>query len=90
MDYVKSKKKGKISAEYQKLLNNFKTKLKVNDYHGDYFDRNASQPLCDTDGWFFCEGPYNAVVCPYTEHRINPYGSHINYVVFSTWNFDHR
>lgn len=59
-------------------------------YNGSYFDRLAppDETLCDSQGLFQCEGPYNQCRCPGL-HFINPYASREARIVFSTWNFDH-
>lgn len=47
--------------------------------------------LCDALGEFRCEGVWNANNCAYGDrHRINPYRSHEELVLFSTWNLDHK
>lgn len=73
-----------------KTLAQFQGELKKQQYYGDYFARSASQELrlCCEDGWFSCEGPYNEENCVKL-HKINPYGSKENRVLFSTWNLDH-
>ncbi|XP_043277791.1 DNA fragmentation factor subunit beta [Venturia canescens] len=47
--------------------------------------------LCDANGEFRCEGMWNLERCSYGErHQINPYRSHEELVIFSTWNLDHK
>ncbi|XP_012288739.1 DNA fragmentation factor subunit beta [Orussus abietinus] len=47
--------------------------------------------LCDKNGEFRCSGVWNAEKCPYGErHRINPYRSREDLILFSTWNLDHK
>ncbi|KAL9969949.1 hypothetical protein ACROYT_G022237 [Oculina patagonica] len=84
----------KASKKAQTLLSNtldhFQDELKKQQYFGDYFARTAKQELrlCCDKGWFSCEGPYNEDDC-FKLHKINPYGSKENRVLFSTWNLDH-
>ncbi|CAK9797111.1 DNA fragmentation factor subunit beta [Anthophora plagiata] len=54
-------------------------------------DRESCVSLCDRNGEFRCNGVWNAEKCSYGErHRINPYRSREELVLFSTWNFDHK
>ena len=47
--------------------------------------------LCDKKGEFKCGGVWNANICKYGErHKINPYRSREELILFSTWNLDHR
>ncbi|KAK9303431.1 hypothetical protein QLX08_004912 [Tetragonisca angustula] len=46
--------------------------------------------LCDQTGEFRCHGVWNEEKCPYGTHKINPYRSKEELVLFSTWNFDHK
>ncbi|XP_076754063.1 DNA fragmentation factor-related protein 4 [Xylocopa sonorina] len=47
--------------------------------------------LCDRMGEFRCCGAWNEDKCSYGErHRINPYRSREELILFSTWNFDHK
>lgn len=69
----------------------FKEKLRKSKYNASYFDRSAvseKERLCDSQGLFECEGPYDQHNCPGI-HYINPYTSREARIVFSTWNFDH-
>ncbi|KAK2584430.1 hypothetical protein KPH14_006810 [Odynerus spinipes] len=55
--------------------------------------RNADErrAICDRKGEFRCEGLWNAAECTYgARHRINPYRSREELVLFSTWNLDHK
>lgn len=48
-------------------------------------------PICDWKGEFKCQGAWNASECSYAgRHRINPYRSREELVLFSTWNLDHK
>ena len=80
----------RAQTNLSKTLAQFQGELKKQQYYGDYFARSASQELrlCCEDGWFSCEGPYNEENCVKL-HKINPYGSKENRVLFSTWNLDH-
>ncbi|KOC68920.1 DNA fragmentation factor subunit beta, partial [Habropoda laboriosa] len=76
----------------------FKMQLKEDHYLGHYFDRSRTKieaetlvALCDRKGEFRCNGVWNADKCAYGErHRINPYRSREELILFSTWNFDHK
>lgn len=47
--------------------------------------------LCDERGEFTCCGVWNQDKCAYEEdHKINPYRSKEELVLFSTWNLDHK
>lgn len=47
--------------------------------------------LCDQKGEFKCDGVWNKDHCMYEgQHRINPYRSKEEVILFSTWNLDHR
>lgn len=47
--------------------------------------------LCDHKGEFKCDGVWNKDKCTYDgKHKINPYRSKEELVLFSTWNLDHR
>ncbi|KOX78649.1 hypothetical protein WN51_07510 [Melipona quadrifasciata] len=46
--------------------------------------------LCDRTGEFKCHGVWNEDKCPFGTHKINPYRSKEELVLFSTWNFDHK
>lgn len=46
--------------------------------------------LCDQQGVFRCHGSWDSDVCKYPGHRINPYSSRENVVLFQVWNLDHQ
>ncbi|XP_044017722.1 DNA fragmentation factor subunit beta isoform X2 [Aphidius gifuensis] len=47
--------------------------------------------LCDANGEFQCEGVWNYENCKYGDrHKINPYRSKEELILFSTWNLDHK
>lgn len=47
--------------------------------------------ICDNMGEFRCEGRWNMDGCAYGDrHKINPYRSKEELVLFSTWNLDHK
>lgn len=53
--------------------------------------KNEQYSLCNSNGEFHCEGLWNSNNCEYGDiHRINPYRSHEELVLFSTWNLDHK
>ncbi|XP_060522771.1 DNA fragmentation factor subunit beta [Cylas formicarius] len=79
------------------LLNDLQSKLKLNKYHGYYFDRNAAagdanvSALCNVAGVFTCHGRWDKNGCLYNpSHSINPYTSREERIVFQTWNLDHQ
>ncbi|XP_033335288.2 DNA fragmentation factor-related protein 4 [Megalopta genalis] len=54
-------------------------------------ERQPCVAICDRKGEFRCSGVWNADICAYGDrHRINPYRSREELVLFSTWNFDHK
>jgi hypothetical protein len=66
----------------ESVLDDFRAKLKEQKYYGHFFDRKSdSEPMCDADGKFRCEGRFDASVCAYDGaddkgmHVINPYES---------------
>ncbi|XP_014479667.1 PREDICTED: DNA fragmentation factor subunit beta [Dinoponera quadriceps] len=74
------------------------TKTEANDeepgscsYHVKPRDRQEQIAICDDKGEFQCEGRWNVDRCAYGDrHRINPYRSKEELVLFSTWNLDHK
>ncbi|XP_011137490.1 DNA fragmentation factor subunit beta isoform X2 [Harpegnathos saltator] len=53
--------------------------------------RNEQTAICDNKGEFRCEGRWNMDDCAYGDrHKINPYRSKEEFVLFSTWNLDHK
>lgn len=46
--------------------------------------------LCNQHGEFRCHGAWNSDACKYKAHRINPYASRENVVLFQVWNLDHQ
>lgn len=54
-------------------------------------EREACVAMCDRNGEFRCSGIWNVNNCSYGErHKINPYRSREELILFSTWNFDHK
>lgn len=54
-------------------------------------EKKACIALCDHTGEFRCYGVWNEDKCSYSDkHKINPYRSKEELVLFSTWNFDHK
>lgn len=54
-------------------------------------DRVSCVAMCDQKGEFRCCGIWNAEKCSYGDrHKINPYRSREELILFSTWNFDHK
>ncbi|XP_043237611.1 DNA fragmentation factor subunit beta-like [Amphibalanus amphitrite] len=80
-------------AVLEPLLDEMMQQLKQDRFNGHYFDRSSllkSGRLCDDEGEFECQGLFSKSQCGYDEHRINPYRSREDRIVFSTWNLDHR
>jgi len=78
--------------EFARIIENFQSELKSNQYFAEYFDRfasNESRKLCNEKGWFICQGAFDTNNCDRV-HTINPYASKDTRVLFSTWNLDHR
>lgn len=49
------------------------------------------EAMCDERGEFICKGVWNRDSCQYEDdHKINPYKSKEELVLFSTWNLDHQ
>ena len=73
------------------ILDNFRAELKTVHHFEDIFDRSSDADcrICDEEGWFHCEGPYNENSCR-KYHTINPYATRDCRVFFKTWNLDHR
>ncbi|XP_029804401.1 DNA fragmentation factor subunit beta isoform X5 [Suricata suricatta] len=76
--------------EYVRVVGVMRRRLQAERYHGSYFDRGAKagSRLCTPEGWFSCQGPFDADSCA-SRHSINPYGNRESRVLFSTWNLDH-
>nr|XP_031826916.1 DNA fragmentation factor subunit beta isoform X1 [Nomia melanderi] len=54
-------------------------------------ERQPCVAMCDGKGEFRCGGVWYADSCAYGErHKINPYRSREELILFSTWNFDHK
>ncbi|KAJ7306574.1 hypothetical protein JRQ81_009939 [Phrynocephalus forsythii] len=77
-------------GRFQQIVAAMLEKLKAERYNGRYFDRRqeGTDCLCTKEGWFSCQGPFDAESCP-CQHSINPYGNKESRVLFSTWNLDH-
>ncbi|XP_057607337.1 DNA fragmentation factor subunit beta-like [Chionomys nivalis] len=76
--------------ELKRVLTSMCRKLKSKKYNSSYFDRKAkaSDRLCNLEGWFTCQGPFDLEMCLY-KHYINPYSKRESRLLFSTWNLDH-
>ena len=81
------------------LMEEFVTALQQDEYFAYFFDRRCAQrgAICDQNGVFVCQGLWNSECCSYAaadassgQHRINPYSSREQRVIFTTWNLDHR
>ncbi|XP_034975858.1 DNA fragmentation factor subunit beta [Zootoca vivipara] len=79
-----------VQAKFKEIAEEMLLKLKSERYNGCYFDRREDKKvcLCTPEGWFSCQGPFDAENCP-SQHSINPYGNKESRVLFSTWNLDH-
>lgn len=89
-DQIEKDSEGEAKEQLLELLDQLSKKLKKNDFHGSYFDR-LSKPgdrLCDKEGWFQCEGPFDSKQCD-KYHTINPYASKGYRQLFGLWNLDH-
>ncbi|XP_017883726.1 DNA fragmentation factor subunit beta [Ceratina calcarata] len=54
-------------------------------------EKETRHAICDPMGEFRCAGIWNEEKCSYgDQHRINPYRSREELILFSTWNFDHK
>lgn len=71
------RKKAKVAA-IRDIMND--TTLKV-----EYF-----VSLCDELGDFQCHGIWCDDSCRYENHKINPYASRENVILFQMWNLDHK
>ncbi|BFZ22901.1 hypothetical protein BsWGS_25940 [Bradybaena similaris] len=94
--YYSAKKKienedSATKALLKQVLDELTKQLKTNKYHGHYFDRIAADNLrmCDGNGWFKCEGPFDKDLCSEC-HIINPYTSKWNRLQFQLWDLDHK
>lgn len=79
-----------------RLLNDLQSRLKTVKYFGCYFDRSVClshgnlKSICDERGEFSCQGRWDREVCLYSPgHKINPYTSREERIIFQTWNLDH-
>lgn len=70
-------KKAKVAA-IRDIIND--TTLKANYYVS----------LCDELGNFQCHGIWCDDQCRYNNHKINPYASRENFILFQMWNLDHQ
>ncbi|XP_022666138.1 DNA fragmentation factor subunit beta-like isoform X2 [Varroa destructor] len=71
------------------LFNEFMSRLQQADFNGSYFQREHTEALCCSKGWFGCQGAFDKESCSYS-HCINPYARPEDYLMFSTWNLDHQ
>jgi hypothetical protein len=93
-DFCKRNKKLRPcdQRELKAILQAMLDMLSEHDEYSDYFARDSFHEdvrLCDPEGWFRCEGVYDCTECCFEHHRINPYASKHQRVLFSTWNLDH-
>lgn len=82
--------------QLQALILDLHTRLKMNKFHGYYFDRACAgnenmKSICDIWGTFTCQGRWDKDKCLYhPPHSINPYVSREARIIFQTWNLDHN
>lgn len=82
--------------QLQALILDLHNTLKMNKFHGYYFDRACAgnenmKSICDDRGTFICQGRWDKVNCLYQPaHSINPYVSREARIIFQTWNLDHN
>lgn len=82
--------------QLQALILDLNTRLKMNKFHGYYFDRACAgnenmKSICDIWGTFTCQGRWDKDKCLYhPPHSINPYVSREARIIFQTWNLDHN
>lgn len=82
--------------QLQALILELHAKLKLNQFHGYYFDRARNgdenmKSICDIWGTFTCQGRWDKEKCLYHHaHSINPYVSREARIIFQTWNLDHN
>lgn len=57
---------------------------------GSKLQKDYCVSLCNAEGEFRCHGVWNSDACEYKEHRINPYMSRENAILFQVWNLDHQ
>ncbi|XP_072395922.1 DNA fragmentation factor subunit beta [Diabrotica undecimpunctata] len=81
----------------RELFLEIEARLKLNKYHGYYFNRANSgnsddmKSICDRQGTFQCQGRWDKEQCLYSPtHSINPYLSRESRIIFQTWNLDHN
>ncbi|CAH1110103.1 unnamed protein product [Psylliodes chrysocephalus] len=94
-DEIKNRREVPINAATYLFLE-LDAKLKLNKYHGCYFNRANSagtdnmKSICDREGTFQCQGRWDKEQCLYSpRHSINPYVSRESRIIFQTWNLDH-
>ncbi|CAL7952337.1 unnamed protein product [Xylocopa violacea] len=84
VDAVKRKNERNSRAEEEEAEENCPYKIRRKEIR-------TCVALCDRMGEFRCCGAWNEDECSYGErHRINPYRSREELILFSTWNFDHK
>lgn len=82
--------------QLQTLILDLHNRLKMNKFHGYYFDRACvgnenMKSICDVEGTFTCQGRWDKDKCLYhSAHSINPYISREARIIFQTWNLDHN
>lgn len=86
------KKDDEVDARCYKSPSESKTKLD-NEYLNKIISSGTRDEfsLCNYKGEFECKGVWSKKKCLYSgKHKINPYRSKEELILFSTWNFDHK
>lgn len=95
-ELLKTKEIALPQKQLQSLILDLHNRLKMNHFHGYYFDRACSgnenmKSICDIWGTFTCQGRWDKEKCLYhPAHSINPYVSREARIIFQTWNLDHN
>ncbi|XP_014260828.1 DNA fragmentation factor subunit beta-like [Cimex lectularius] len=79
--------------QVERLKDDLKAKLDKSKCEGHYFNRTVARAMCDAKGVFTCGGLWDRERCNHNRgegHKINPYKSREQRIIFSTWNLDHR
>lgn len=95
-ELLKTKEIALPQKQLQAFILDLNTRLKMNKFHGYYFDRACAgnenmKSICDIWGTFTCQGRWDKDKCLYhPPHSINPYISREARIIFQTWNLDHN
>lgn len=90
-DEVDARKITKLSIERKRDVDENEVRAEKCPFRIKLRNVEEQKAICDRKGEFRCEGVWNANECTYgARHRINPYRSREELVLFSTWNLDHK